>query len=412
MMLTLPRWFGGTSSHKPARRMPRGRWAVTRLEDRTVPANVSFAVGAFAGPNSAMTVNVYDLNGTQVASFVPFPDFIGGSVNVAVGDVTGDGTNDVIVGAGDGGGPIVRVFDGAALPAITRPLYQLVPYDVNLRGGVNVAVGDVNADGKIDVITGAGNGGGPHVKAFSGADNGATTLMSFMAYETTFRGGVRVAGADFGGDDGQNPNGTFRPGGAAGSHSGDAEILTAPGPGRPVDLELFDFNSQTVDPDHIGEIPAAQTFGTDFQSGGFVTGGFFTNNVDSDGFVYADVVVSADVNGGPQLKMYRLDSVANPTTNTGFVYLPANQKVAGDPAVVDPNYPLTSTFPFDITLRGGLRIGTIRNLSIAPARDTLIVGPGPGGGPEVRLLNAQTGADVIPPFFAGDSTDRSGIFVG
>jgi hypothetical protein len=245
-------------------------------------------------------------------------------------------------------------------------------------------------------------------------DNGATTLMSFMAYETSFRGGVRVAGADFGGDDGQNPNGTFRPGGAAGSHSGDAEILTAPGPGRPVDLELFDFNAQLADADHIGEIPAAQVFGTDFTLGGFVTGGFFTNNVDSDGFVYADVAVGADVGGAPQLKMYRLDSVANPSpgANNVFVYLPANQVVQGDPAVVDPNYPLTSTFPFDINLRGGLRIGTIRNLSAFPARDTLVVGPGPGGGPEARLLNAQTGADAIPPIFTGDLNDRRGIFVG
>jgi len=65
---------------------------------------------------------------------------------------------------------------------------------------------------------------------------------------------------------------------------------------------------------------------------------------------------------------------------------------------------LTSTFPFDITLRGGLRIGTIRNLSASSARDTLIVGPGPQGGPEVRLLNAQTGAGVIPPFFGAIPT--------
>src|SRR5262249_57821483 len=102
MVLTLPRWFARTSSHKPARRTPRGRWAVTQLEDRTVPANVSFAVGTFTAPNTAMTVNVYDPTGNQVASFVPFPNFIGGSVNVAVGDATGDGTNDVIVGAGYG----------------------------------------------------------------------------------------------------------------------------------------------------------------------------------------------------------------------------------------------------------------------------------------------------------------------
>jgi hypothetical protein len=358
-----------------------------------------------------MTVNVYDATGAQVASFVPFPNFIGGSVNIAVGDVNGDGTQDVIVGAGDGGGPIVRVFDGAALPTTTRPLFQIVAYDPALRGGVNVAAGDIDGDGKADVITGAGIGGGPHVKAFSGADNGATVLLSFFAYESTFRGGVRVGAGDLGGDDGQNPDGTFRPGGAPGSHKGDAEIVTAPGPGRLVDLELWDYDAQINDPDHFGTIISDSTF-PGFTGGAFVTAGFFTNNVDSEGFVYADIVVSADVGGGPQLKMFRLDAFTDPARRDVAVYIPANQVVAGDPAVVDPNYPLTSTFPFDSGLRGGLRIGTIRNLSASPARDNLIVGPGPQGGPQVRVLSGLDGTDVIPSFFGGDPNDRSGIFVG
>ncbi|HTK75309.1 MAG TPA: VCBS repeat-containing protein [Gemmataceae bacterium] len=409
MVLALGRWFAGMSHRKPVRRTQRGRWAVTRLEDRTVPANVAFAAAAFAGPNTAMTVNVYGPTGTQVASFVPFSDFVGGNVNIAIGDVNGDGTQDVIVAPGNGGGPIVNVYDGAALPGVTRPLFQLVAYDPLLRGGTFVAAGDINGDGKADVITGAGLGGGPHVKAFSGADNGATLLLSFFAYEGTFRGGVRVGASDFGGDNGQNPNGTFRPGGAPGSHNGDAEIVTAPGPGRLVDLELWDYDAQLNDPDHFGTIISDQTF-PGFTGGAFVGGGFFTNNVDSDGFVYADITVSADVTGGPQEKMFRLDAFTDPARRDVAVYIPANQVVAGDPAVVDPNYPLTSTFPFDTGLRGGLRIGTVKDLN-GDGRDELIVGPGPQGGPQVRVLSGLNGTDLVPTFLAGDPNDRNGIFV-
>src|SRR5205814_1813081 len=93
------------------------------------------------------------------------PNFHGG-VQVATGDVNGDGVDDVITGAGPGGGPHVKVFDGAT-GAVLRSFFA---YDDAFRGGVFVAAGDVNKDGFADVVTGAGAGGGPHVRVFSGAD--------------------------------------------------------------------------------------------------------------------------------------------------------------------------------------------------------------------------------------------------
>jgi hypothetical protein len=57
-----------------------------------------------------------------------------------------------------------------------------------------VAAGDVNGDGKADIVTGAGAGGGPHVQVFSGNDN--SVLASFFAFNSSFSGGVRVSVAD------------------------------------------------------------------------------------------------------------------------------------------------------------------------------------------------------------------------
>ena len=61
-------------------------------------------------------------------------------------------------------------------------------------GGVSMTLGDVNGDGDVDIIAGAGPGGGPHVRVFSGVD--LAELASFFAYDPAFIGGVQVAAGD------------------------------------------------------------------------------------------------------------------------------------------------------------------------------------------------------------------------
>jgi hypothetical protein len=63
-------------------------------------------------------------------------------------------------------------------------------YDPGLFNGAFVGCGDVNGDGVPDVITGAGPGGGPHVRVWSGVDG--TELTGFFAYAPAFTGGVFV----------------------------------------------------------------------------------------------------------------------------------------------------------------------------------------------------------------------------
>lgn len=161
-------------------------------------------------------VKVFDgLTGAEVLSFHAFPDGFLGGVRVAAGDVNGDGRADIIVAAGPGTSGYVKVIDGTKLAEI----HTFSPYGNSFAGGVFVGSGDVNGDGFADIITGAGSGAGSHVKVFDGQTG--SELQSFFAYPTTFSGGVRVAAGDLDGD-------------------GRAEIITGPGAGAQPHVKVFD----------------------------------------------------------------------------------------------------------------------------------------------------------------------------
>jgi hypothetical protein len=148
-----------------------------------------------AVPCGGPHVKVFDgRTGAALTGFFAYDSACRGGVTVASGDLSGDGRAEVLTGAGPGGGPHVKAFDLAGGAVVL----SVFAYDPRYTGGVFVSAGDLDADGRADVITGAGAGGGPHVKAFSGRDG--SVLASFTAYDRPFAGGVRVAAVDLDGD--------------------------------------------------------------------------------------------------------------------------------------------------------------------------------------------------------------------
>ncbi len=120
-----------------------------------------------------------------------------GGARVGFGDVTGDGTPDLIVAAGFGGGPRVTVWDGKSLLAgVPRPVANFFAFEPTLRNGVYVAAGEFTGDRKADLVVGAGPGGGPRVSVFSGSLLGSSApprYADFFVGDPSARGGVSVA---------------------------------------------------------------------------------------------------------------------------------------------------------------------------------------------------------------------------
>ncbi|MBX9580714.1 MAG: FG-GAP-like repeat-containing protein, partial [Gemmataceae bacterium] len=181
----------------------------------------------------------------QAASFfgIADPSFRGGA-RVAMADVNGDGLSDLLVAAGFGGGPRVAGYDGRTVTTTRTKLFNdFFAFDPSLRNGVFLSGGDLNGDGRSELVVGAGPGGGPQVLAFDGAALLGGALVeraNFFAQDINNRNGVRVSVADV-------------------DHDGLADIVTgdASGPGlnvfrgrsiqasgRPTDeFELFPFDA-------------------------------------------------------------------------------------------------------------------------------------------------------------------------
>ena len=231
-------------------------------------------------------------NGAPVdlASFYAYDPMFSGGVYVACADVNGDGFADVITGAGAGGGPHVRAFS-LAVNGLSE-LASFFAYDPAFGGGVRVAAADVNGDGLADIVTGAGPGGGPHVRVFSLSGGGVSEVASFFAYDPTVTAGVTVAAGDVDGDGlAEVITGTTQP-------SGPVRVFTARAGGITELTSFFAYFSQFTGEVRVGA-------------------------ADVDGDSLADVITGAGTGGGPHVQAFGFSSGAPAVLASFYAYDPA-----------------------------------------------------------------------------------------
>jgi hypothetical protein len=317
---------------------------------------VYFAVGS--GPGVVSQVTLFDQNGNMIGQFNPFVglNFTGG-IRVAIGDVIGDSTPDLVMTTGAGGISLVFIYDGAALlanPNNPSPARAFNPFGSLFFGGFFVAVGRLDGKAKGELILGADAGGGPQVNIYSNAQiqaaNFTTPATQFFAYPfgggLFFTGGVRVASADVNGD-------------------GMDDVITGAGKGGGPQVNIYygANNASFLQSGGLANL-AFFAFGPALS---FFTGGIFVTAADFDGSAKADVIVGADSGGGPEVTVF-----------TG------TQLTASSPNV----NPSAAFFAQPSSFTGGVRVGSaVAAFTSANQGRALTAAPGPGGVSVVSLFN-------------------------
>ena len=276
-------------------------------------------------------------------------------------------------GAGPGAGAHGQVVRGEPGNPGAR-LASFSAYAPNFIGGVDVVLADLDADGVPEIVTGAGPGAGPHVRAFE-LDGTPIAAISFAGYSPGFTGGVHVGAADVNGD-------------------GDDEIVLGAGAGAGSHLRVFDFDDTTLAPTLVCETSA---YGSAFRGGVYATG-IFLGAEDTE----QHIVTSAGPGGGAHVRIFKPDCTPHATLGGGFNAYPVPGYTSG--ANVDTA---------DTDADGIDEIITIALVGSGHVRSFK-----PDGTPPVSVFNfaaypsARLNGNDVGAMFADATTPEEGILTG
>ena len=247
-------------------------------------------VATAAGPGGGPHVRIWSVAGSRpriVAEWFAYGATFGAGVNVAAVNVDGSALDEVVTGPGPGGGPHVRVWSVSGGAASLRA--EWFAYGASFAGGVDVGGGNVRTDAAAEeVVTGAGPGGGPHVRLWTVPGATPSLAREWFAYDAGFRGGVDVAAGD---------TTTASPG---------AEVITGAGPGGGPHLRVWGFAS-------AGAAPTVRAEWFTYDAG--FRGGVRVSTAQTDGGGSEEIVSGAGPGGGPHVRCFVNSS---PALNCSF----------------------------------------------------------------------------------------------
>ena len=223
---------------------------------------------AVPGADNRSEVRIFTLQGKLLKAWQAFPTAFKGGLSVAIADLNQDGQSEIIVAAGAGGQPEVRIFNNQG-----KLLKSFLAYDSRFHGGVKLAAGELYGTGGVQIVTIPATDGPAQVRIFNPQGK---ILTQFYAYDQKTKGAFNVAVAD-----------------VRGLKSYESEIVVAGGRGLQPYLKFFSPAGRLV--------KRFAAYNVNFLGGVNVAAG----DIDNDGL---DEVVTGPGQGGtPNVAWYKTD---------------------------------------------------------------------------------------------------------
>ena len=315
--------------------------------------------------------------------FLVFDKNFQGGGYTATGDINGDGKQEIIVGAGYGGGPRVRIFNHRGKEIMP----SFLAFEESYKNGVSVATGDLNGDGRVEIIVGRAREDKAEIAIYKIEKSKIKKEKSFFAFAENYKIGVNLAACDINADK-------------------KAEIIAAPGEGGGPQVRIFDKNGKNLGLDFMA-------YESTFRGGVSVACG----NVTGDS--QPEIIVGPQANKKVELKVYKFfrSKERTPKTKNEKERTPKNQNEIsalrawtpkgenGAPALAG-EYKDTNTFlAFSESFTGGVNLATA-DLD-GNGKKEILSSVAQNGGPQVKAFSAK--GKTLAQFLAYDENFRGGV---
>ena len=233
--------------------------------------NFELVLGGAIGAEPKVKIMTYD--GRLIKEFLAYDKSFRGGLSLALGDVDADGKIEIVVGAKTGGNGRLKIFDQNG-----NLKKEINAYDRNFKGEIVLAVGNIDGQGAEEIVLGFGAGLAPTIRILSGEGK---LIGAFFAYGKNYLGGIELEVANLDGL----------------KNGAKAEIIVLPRQAITTEVRLFDHHGKLLN--------KFFAFDRNYKAGAYLSAG----DVNNDGIL--EIIVSAQAGKGnaPHVRVFNAKGI-------------------------------------------------------------------------------------------------------